>query len=95
MCFLHCICRTILRLNINYPGEKHRGSAIVPVGRNRYSDSFREVGANVLQIGGQPLDEETDGETDVSQVRRGFVTISPVTLDMNDYALLSRLKGEF
>ena len=82
-------------LNINYPGERHRGSAVVPVGRNRYSDSFREVGANVLQIGGQPLDEETDGETDVSQVRRGFVTISPVTLDMNDYALLSRLKGEF
>lgn len=82
-------------LNINYPGVRHRGIAVVPVGRNRYTDSFHEVRKGVLQIGGEPQDEETDTETDVSSVRRGFVTISPVTLDMNDYALLGKLREGF
>ena len=82
-------------LNINYPRFRHIGTAVVPVGRNRYSDHFREVGENLLQIGGEALDEESGDDTDVSMVRRGFVTISPVTLDMNDYKLLDRLGKEF
>lgn len=82
-------------LNINYPGKKHMGVSVVPVGRNRYTDRFYEVGKDLLQIGGEPLDEESGEETDVSLVRRGHITISPVTLDMNDYRLLETLRKEF
>ena len=56
---------------------------------------FAEVGENMLKISGEPLGEETDNNTDVSQIARGHITVSPVTLDMNDYALLARLKEEF
>ena len=82
-------------LNINYPACKHTGVSVVPVGKNRYSDMFAEVGENMLKISGEPLGEETDNNTDVSQIARGHITVSPVTLDMNDYALLARLKEEF
>ncbi len=82
-------------LNINYPRCRHTGVSVVPVGRNRYSDMFAEVGENMLRISGEPLGEETDKNTDVSQIALGHVTVSPVTLDMNDYKLLARLKEEF
>ena len=82
-------------LNINYPACKHTGVSVVPVGKNRYSDMFAEVGENMLKISGEPLGEATDNNTDVSQIARGHITVSPVTLDMNDYALLARLKEEF
>ena len=81
-------------LNINYPSVPHRGVAVVPVGRNRYTDRFYEVGEGLLQIGGEPLDDESGTDTDVSLVQRGFVTVSPVTLDMNDYKVLEKLKED-
>lgn len=79
-------------LNINYPSVPHKGIKFVRTGINYYSDSFDEVGNDALLIGGEPKTDGMDEETDVIQVGRGFVTISPVTLDRNDYRTLELLK---
>lgn len=79
-------------LNINYPAEKHKGVKLVRTGINYYSDRFEEVGADALRIGGVPTADGMDDETDVVQVSRGYATVSPVTLDRNDYRTLEMLK---
>ncbi len=79
-------------LNINYPPVRHRGVAIVPVGMNMYSDSFSEVEEGVLQISGFPKTDGADENTDIIQIRKGMVTVSPVRLDRNDYDCLEKLK---
>ena len=79
-------------LNINYPAQTHKGIKLVRTGINYYSDSFEEVGRNALRIGGYPSADGMDEDTDVVQVAKGFATVSPVTLDRNDYASLEMLK---
>ncbi len=79
-------------LNINYPPVRHRGVAVVPVGMNKYADSFSEVEEGVLQISGFPKIDGIDEDTDIIQIRKGFVTVSPVKLDRNDYECLAKLK---
>ena len=79
-------------LNINYPPVRHRGVSVVPVGMNMYSDSFSEVEEGVLQISGFPKTDGVDEDTDIAQIRKGFVTVSPVRLDRNDYRSLEKLK---
>lgn len=81
-------------LNINYPPVKHCGIAVVPVGMNMYSDSFSEVEEGVLQISGFPETEGADENTDIIQIRKGNITVSPVKLDRNDYECLEKLKKE-
>lgn len=79
-------------LNINYPCEKHKGIKFVRMGINHYSDYFTEVGESSLRIDGQPMTEGMSDDTDVIQVRNGYVTVSPITLDRNDYAFLDKMK---
>ncbi len=79
-------------LNINYPRMKHKGIKIVGVGINRYSDSYTEAGERALKIGGYPVRDGMDEDTDVIQIENGYVTVSPVTLDRNDYAFLDKMK---
>ncbi len=79
--------------NINYPSQPHKGVKVVRAGINKYTDFFSEVGENSLLIDGEPTTDGMDEDTDVVQVRRGYVTVTPITLDRNNYAMLEKMKG--
>lgn len=79
-------------LNINYPPVPHKGIKFVKMGINPYSDCYTEVAEQSLLISGQPMTVGMEEDTDVIQVRNGYVTVSPITLDRNDYAFLEKMK---
>lgn len=86
-------------LNVNVPGiapERVRGIHMTRMGHRRYppGELIRRhdpAGKPYYWLGGEaPVDQLDDG-TDVGAVAAGFVSVTPVTLDMTDYAFLREL----
>lgn len=83
-------------LNINYPAKDTvNGIKITPLGIHRYNDGFtpRENGYK-LEGTPQPLPE--DGrDCDIHWYGEGYITLTPVQNDRNDYFTLKWIKGDF
>jgi 5'-nucleotidase len=86
-------------LNVNVPGlpaEQIKGFALTRQGKRRYGDAIVEKvdprGKKYYWIGGGPFDF-VDGEgTDFSAVRQGLISVTPLHLDLTNYASLTRLQ---
>jgi 5'-nucleotidase len=89
---------TLLNVNVpNLQAELLRGYALTRQGKRRYSDAIVEKvdprGKKYYWIGGEQLDF-VDGEgTDFSAVQQGFISITPLHLDLTNYTSLTRLRG--
>jgi len=84
-------------LNINYPThtEKVLGVKIAPLGRHLYDGGFTKHNDGYI-LGGNPLPpEKQDKDTDAYWFYKGYVSLTPVQNDRNDYATLKRLGEEF
>lgn len=81
-------------LNINYPAHtKPIGTRITKIGYNIYDDAFVETEAGV-RIKGRPIEHGRNAaDCDVELCKAGYVTISPVALDRNDYKALEKMKA--
>lgn len=86
-------------LNVNVPGidpARVRGLHMTRMGHRRYPtgelvERIDPAGRPYYWLGGEaPVDQLDDG-TDVGAVAAGFVSVTPVSLDMTDYAFLSEL----
>ncbi len=86
-------------LNVNVPGiapERVRGVHMTRMGHRRYPTGalirrHDPSGRPYYWLGGEaPVDQLDDG-TDVGAVAAGFVSVTPVTLDMTDYTFLREL----
>ncbi len=95
----NCDLNGSLFLNINAPNcplANIRGIRVVPQGRRRYAHrvttSADQFGNTIYWIGGDvpPIPQNN---TDVTAVAEGFVSITPLGIDMTDYVLLERLQG--
>jgi len=95
----NCDLNGSLFLNINAPNcplANVRGIRVVPQGRRRYAHrvttSADQFGNTIYWIGGDvpPIPQNN---TDVTAVAEGFVSITPLGIDMTDYVLLERLQG--
>ena len=82
-------------LNINYPvrapfiGVKFTSSGI-----NLYNDSFVANESGAVRLKGLPIEHDRNVEDcDVELIKKGYVTVTPLKLDRNDYAALEYLKG--
>lgn len=80
--------------NINYPdmpADEIRGVKYTKLGRRRYVDSYRVLEEHgpekVLQLMGTIESPEIEG-SDVSELRNGFISVTPLTLDCTDYEYL-------
>lgn len=88
---------TLLNVNVPaLPSEQIKGCALTRQGKRRYGDAIVEKvdprGKKYYWIGGGPLDV-VDGEgTDFSAVRQGLISITPLHLDLTNYASLARLQ---
>lgn len=83
-------------LSINVPSDDEdaiKGVKFATIGTRKYLDRYEDCGLKGYYITGEPVEEESNGpETDVFNVRAGYITISPVKSDFNDYDAFVKLK---
>lgn len=87
-------------LNINVPNvllPALKGFKITKRGVRRYRDKFTKIkdpsGRDCYWIAGHPEDEHDEG-TDIAAVSAGYVSVTPMHIDMTDYAFLSAATGD-
>jgi 5'-nucleotidase len=86
-------------MNVNFPAmpvDQVKGVKLCPQGRRRLDDNLhRRIdprGQHYIWIGGQRTEAFRDHpESDCEQIAAGYITITPLSLDMTDYALMDTL----
>jgi len=88
-------------INVNFPAlplDQIQGMKLCPQGRRILDDNLVRrtdpAGRPYIWIGGprtQPFREHP--EADFEQIRDGWITITPISLDMTDYEMLSKLSA--
>jgi 5'-nucleotidase len=85
-------------LNVNFPNSEFAGVRITRLGRRIYSEGIIERldprGRKYYWIGGEPpvWHSGEDGGTDFEAVNEGFVSITPLHLDLTHHESIPRLK---
>ncbi|MFO7630898.1 MAG: 5'/3'-nucleotidase SurE [Caldilinea sp.] len=84
-------------LNVNVPASAIEGIRITRMGRRHYDANEVEqrhdpYGRPYYWLGGShPIDEE-DPDTDVGAIKHGYVSVTPISLDMTHHAYLDTLR---
>ncbi len=89
---------TMLNVNVpDLPWEKLAGFRITRQGKRSYSDVVRENvdprGRHYYWIGGEVMPAEDLAGSDATLVRNGFVSITPIQLDLTNHRALESLKN--
>ncbi|MGH7751868.1 MAG: 5'/3'-nucleotidase SurE, partial [Gemmatimonadales bacterium] len=84
---------TLLNVNVpNLPLDRIRGVAVTRQGRRTYSETIVEKvdprGKTYYWIGGEPPHWECEGGSDYDAVMAGAVSVTPLHLDLTNYAVL-------
>ena len=89
-------------LNINYPdleGKQVKGIMITRLGTRKYKDVVHAKidprGKGYYWIAGEKIFADNPEGTDIHAVLNGYISISPLTLDLTDYKLLDELNAKF
>jgi 5'-nucleotidase len=88
-------------LNVNVPqrpeGASPRGVRVTRMGRRRYGDAIVEKtdprGRKYYWIGGQELDFVEEEGTDFYATKDGYISVTPIHLDLTNYRSLDALQG--
>ena len=88
-------------LNVNVPqfqnGERPRGVALTRMGKRRYGDAIVEKvdprGRKYYWIGGEELAFLEEEGTDFDAVSRGSISVTPIHLDLTNYASFDALRA--
>lgn len=88
---------TLLNVNIpELPRQELKGFAFTRQGKRRYGDAIVENvdprGKKYYWIGGSQLDFVDAEGTDFSAIARGLISVTPLHLDLTNYASLDRLR---
>jgi 5'-nucleotidase len=85
-----------LLLNVNVPDAPLKGSRVTTLGRRLYQDEVdRRVdprGRSYYWIGGPGVHMEHVGGSDVEAVQQGYVSVTPLELDLTDHAGVDRVR---
>lgn len=86
--------------NVNLPGvppDKVKGIKVTSLGRRRYADSITRAddpsGREYYWIGGGVADWTGTDDADFQAVRDGYVSVTPLHLDLTNYRLLEEIRG--
>ncbi len=90
---------TLLNVNIpNLSREQVKGIRITKLGNRNYKNLFEERkdprGNTYYWMGGGIKKEIQDEESDVLAVEQGFISITPVHLDLTDYHLMEEYRKQ-
>lgn len=84
--------------SVNYPvsavSTAYKGVVFTKAGVNAYDDYFDEEADGFVQLKGAPVFNEKDDDSDVAWIQKGYVTITPVTLERTHHAILNEYKGK-
>lgn len=83
-------------ININYPTHMPcKGVKVTKVGINLYDDTFIDGETHgSLRLKGVPVQHDRNQEDcDVELCAKGYVTVSPLNMDRNDYKALELIKS--
>jgi 5'-nucleotidase len=86
--------------NVNLPGiapDEVAGIKVTSLGRRRYADSITRAldpsGKEYFWIGGGVANWTGTDDSDFQAVRDGFVSVTPLHLDLTNYQLLEEIRG--
>ncbi|MBS3741355.1 MAG: 5'/3'-nucleotidase SurE [Candidatus Cloacimonetes bacterium] len=82
--------KTIFNINIPpLPPNEIKGIKVTKLGHRVYNDFIQERvdprGKSYFWIGGEAPQWQGDEKTDVYAIQHGYVSITPITIDMSDY----------
>jgi 5'-nucleotidase len=88
-------------LNVNFPAvplAQVRGISVCPQGRRKLDDNLdRRIdpqGRPYIWIGGQRTEPfKNPEESDFTMIAQGYITVTPLSLDMTDYKAMSTLRA--
>ncbi len=87
-------------LNVNLPPidpESVRGLRVTTLGERRYADSLTRAldpsGREYFWIGGGAREWRGDGDSDFQAIEDGYISVTPLHLDLTNYALLEEIRG--
>jgi 5'-nucleotidase len=85
-------------LNVNVPHTPPRGVRITRQGVRRYPGKLDKrldpMGRAYYWIGGDDPEDVHDSGTDVKAIADGCISVTPVQLDLTDFGLIERFRGE-
>ena len=86
--------KKILSINIPYDDEKLiKGVKFAKVGTHIYKDQYINKGLDGYFLTGEPIEDvHNDDDADVLYVRDGYITISPIRAEFNDFDLYAKFK---
>lgn len=91
-----CAPRTVINVNVPcLPMSEIKGVKVCPLcPQCLFNDDFVQVEGkqDVWKVKGDWLDVDRDSDHDIGWTFKGYVTITPLTLDRTDYALMASLK---
>lgn len=89
-------------LNVNVPNVSYpelKGIKITRMGKKRYSDNIIEKtdprGKKYYWLGGEEISYEKLGNSDMEAVSEGYVSITPIHLDLTNYSAMESIKNTF
>lgn len=87
-------------LNVNLPAcapDEVRGIRVTSLGKRRYSESIHRAndpsGKEYFWIGGGSVEWRGTDHSDFQAVRDGYVSVTPLHLDLTNYRLLEEIRG--
>lgn len=89
---------TLLNVNVpDLPASEIKGVAITRQGKRRYSGQLEKrtdpMGRDYYWLGGDRPEDTLEQGTDVHAVANGWVSVTPVHLDLTDYASIDAVRS--
>ncbi|AFK86886.1 MULTISPECIES: 5'/3'-nucleotidase SurE [Thermoanaerobacterium] len=86
-------------LNVNIPNvsDEFNGIKITKLGQRNYTENFTKRidprGRDYYWLAGKVLENANDEDSDIIAVKNGFISITPIQLDLTMYSFIDNLKN--
>ncbi|MEG0856388.1 MAG: 5'/3'-nucleotidase SurE [Terrisporobacter sp.] len=84
-------------LNVNIPNSEVKGSKITKLGNRKYDNVMESrvspFGQKYYWIGGTVKDLDQDEDSDITCVSDGYISITPISIEMTNMKKVNLLKG--
>lgn len=89
---------TLVNVNIpDLPESEIQGIRVTKLGVRNYDNLFEERkdprGNTYYWMGGGIMEEEQHEESDVAAINQGYISVTPINLDLTDYQLLQKYRS--
>lgn len=85
-------------LNVNIPSGEIKGTKITRLGERKYDnvleERFSPYGKRYFWIGGKIKELKQEIDSDIIAIEEGYITITPINIDMTNNEKIDRLKNE-